>query len=326
METPSDTAAFVLSIEIGEDSVSVSYVSSLLRIVQAALREVALDTDGAREHFESRPQPLLAMPALAGGDSITMSFVFVDPQDGNSMEEVSAATFDSFLDRLQAYVTSLPQPSLWGGALRRAAAGSRHRGRPTHGPGVRRAPARVEGDVAARRRARWSSRATGWRSGSAVPLDFVDTAAQIEGMADELRSRREVREHRLRNALDVMRDFPLEAYEERRRRGDFGWDAPEVKEPPAAVHGLPEAPYDHAVAAVDGSHIDVDRHLAARCFLINTGSVALTYGSRSRTWSWRAGRGSMPGRTRWSYATPAAGPTRGSRGPCWAQSARRRRC
>ena len=113
-----------------------------------------------------------------------------------------------------------------------------------------------------------------------MPLDFVDTAAQIEGMADELRSRREVREHRLRNALDVMRDFPLDAYEERRRRGDFGWDAPEVKEPPATVHGLPEAPHDHAVAAVDGSHIDVDRHLAARCFLINTGSVVLTYGSQ----------------------------------------------
>ncbi len=113
-----------------------------------------------------------------------------------------------------------------------------------------------------------------------MPLDFVDTAAQIEGMADELRSRREVREHRLRNALDVMRDFPVEAYEERRRRGEFGGAAPEVKEPPDTVHGLPEAPYDHTVAAVDGSHIDVDRHLAARCFLINTGSVALTYGSR----------------------------------------------
>ena len=113
-----------------------------------------------------------------------------------------------------------------------------------------------------------------------MPLDFVDTAAQIEGMADELRSRREVREHRLRNALEVMHDFPMDAYEERRCRGDFGWDAPEVKEPPATVHGLPEAPHDHAIAAVDGSHIDVDRYLAARCFLINTGSVVLTYGSQ----------------------------------------------
>ena len=119
MKTASGTAKYVLSIEIAEGSVSVSYMSSLLRVVQAALREVALDTDGAREHFENRPQPLLAMPALAGGDSIAMSFVFVDPQDGSPMEELSAATFGSFLGRLQAYVTSLPQPSLFGGASRR---------------------------------------------------------------------------------------------------------------------------------------------------------------------------------------------------------------
>ena len=99
-------------------------------------------------------------------------------------------------------------------------------------------------------------------------------------MADELRSRRELRERRLRNALDVIRDFPVEAYEERRRRGDFGSAAPVMKEPPATVRSLSEAPHDHTVVAVDGSHIDVDRHLAARCFLINTGSVVLTYGSQ----------------------------------------------
>ena len=121
MGAPPDRAPYVLSIEIAGGAVSVSYMSSLLRVVQAALREVALDTGGAREHFEGRPQPLLAMPALAGGDSIAMSFAFVDPQDGSPMEGLSAATFGSFLDRLQAHVTSLPQPSLFGGASRRPA-------------------------------------------------------------------------------------------------------------------------------------------------------------------------------------------------------------
>ncbi len=119
MTSTPDIAANVLTIEIAERTVSVSYLSSLLRVVQAALREVALDTGGAREHFEKRPQPLLVMPAPAGGDSIAMSFVFVDPQNGNPMEGLSAATFGSFLDRLQGYVTSLPQPSLFGGASRR---------------------------------------------------------------------------------------------------------------------------------------------------------------------------------------------------------------
>ena len=121
MTSPPDAPKYVLSIEIAQATVSVSYMSSLLRVVQAAVREVALDTGGAREHFEGKPQPLLAMPAPAGGDSIAMSFVFVDPQDGSPMDELSAATFGSFLDRLQSYVTSLPQPSLFGGASRRPA-------------------------------------------------------------------------------------------------------------------------------------------------------------------------------------------------------------
>ena len=33
------------------------------------------------------------------------------------------------------------------------------------------------------------------------------------------------------------------------------------------------------MAAVDGSHIDVDRHLPVKCCLINIGSCVLTYGS-----------------------------------------------
>ena len=44
--------------------------------------------------------------------------------------------------------------------------------------------------------------------------------------------------------------------------------------PPAAP------PADWAVAAVDGSHIDVDRHLPVACYLLNFGGCVLTYGSR----------------------------------------------
>ena len=34
------------------------------------------------------------------------------------------------------------------------------------------------------------------------------------------------------------------------------------------------------VVAVDGSHVDVDRHLPAACFLVNLGGCILTYGPR----------------------------------------------
>ena len=40
----------------------------------------------------------------------------------------------------------------------------------------------------------------------------------------------------------------------------------------------PEAPQDWTALSVDGSHIDVDRHLPLRCHLINLGGCAITYG------------------------------------------------
>ncbi len=39
-----------------------------------------------------------------------------------------------------------------------------------------------------------------------------------------------------------------------------------------------EVPTDWTAVSVDGSHIDVDRHLPPRCFLINLGGRIVTYG------------------------------------------------
>jgi hypothetical protein len=41
----------------------------------------------------------------------------------------------------------------------------------------------------------------------------------------------------------------------------------------------PPLPPEFTVIATDGSHIDVDRHHSARCFLINIGAVVLRYGA-----------------------------------------------
>ena len=40
----------------------------------------------------------------------------------------------------------------------------------------------------------------------------------------------------------------------------------------------PDVPADWTVVSVDGSHIDVDRHLPLRCHLINLGGCVITYG------------------------------------------------
>ena len=62
------------------------------------------------------------------------------------------------------------------------------------------------------------------------------------------------------------------------------WAAVPTSPPAPAPEGLlgsispPEVPKDWTAVSVDGSHIDVDRHLPLRCFLINLGGCAITYG------------------------------------------------
>ena len=55
--------------------------------------------------------------------------------------------------------------------------------------------------------------------------------------------------------------------------------AGEVLESLLGAYPPAEPPNDWAVAAVDGSHIDVDRHLPIACYLLNFGGCVLTYGS-----------------------------------------------
>ena len=109
-----------LAVELHHATIPVSYLSSLLRVLQAALREVALTDVQTREQFSSRPQPVLVMPDVSRIGALVLSFSFVHPIDGTAMDSLSSSTFDSFLDHLGKFIAGLPQPGLWGGAARRS--------------------------------------------------------------------------------------------------------------------------------------------------------------------------------------------------------------
>ncbi len=115
-----------------------------------------------------------------------------------------------------------------------------------------------------------------------MSLDLGKTALQIELMTDDLRSRQNDRQRRLLQAGHELDSFDIGVYEDRRARSENTFNfmpAPQVESPPAVAYDPPAIPGDFCVAAVDGSHIDVDRHLPVRCCLINIGSCVLTYGS-----------------------------------------------
>ena len=114
-----------------------------------------------------------------------------------------------------------------------------------------------------------------------MALDLNHTILQLDVLAQRVSDGREDWTNRLNRALDAMR----------------GADAFEVKQKVASSHGRPflcagpvegladrygpqGLPADFCVASVDGSHIDVDRHIPLRCYLINIGGCLLTYGSQ----------------------------------------------
>lgn len=119
-ESRSETDQDSLVVQLAPSQVSVSYLSSLLRVVQAGLREVARSDDGTRRQFDRQPQPMLLLSMATDGDGLRLHFIFADPSGGTPMAELSSRTFGAFLDSFTQFVTGLPQPGLWGGAALRS--------------------------------------------------------------------------------------------------------------------------------------------------------------------------------------------------------------
>ena len=113
-------------LEIAFDSgyLPVSNLSSLLRVAQAAVREVARSGEGTRQAFSQQPQPVLMLSAVTTDEELRLYFVFQDPLDSGLLPELSSQVFAAFMERFAQFLKGLPQPGLWGDAAR----GGRRRG------------------------------------------------------------------------------------------------------------------------------------------------------------------------------------------------------
>ena len=115
-----------------------------------------------------------------------------------------------------------------------------------------------------------------------MSLDLHKIAAQIVDAASEIKAGEAERASHLERALDTLSTAKPDALEEKRVLSRATFLIPGIGESLADRHPSPAVPGDYAVLAVDGSHIDVDRHLAVQCFLINIGTVQIRYGQRPR--------------------------------------------
>ncbi len=113
-----------------------------------------------------------------------------------------------------------------------------------------------------------------------LSLDITKVAAQVGAMIAGLRDRRAEREKRQDFARRTLKDpaIDLAALKKKIAAARTTWLVAGLTEGLAQRYPAPSPPADFTVLASDGSHIEVDRHRAARCYLINIGTVALRYG------------------------------------------------
>lgn len=111
-----------------------------------------------------------------------------------------------------------------------------------------------------------------------MPLDLDHVSAQLETLASGLQAESAHHGERLRLATETFASADAGAINLKRAQGKVTWLVPGLPSDPAARYTPIDPPSDYRVLSVDGSHIDVDRHLPARCALVNISKVALQYG------------------------------------------------
>ncbi len=114
-----------------------------------------------------------------------------------------------------------------------------------------------------------------------MALDFGQTARQLMAAMGDVAATTRSRRQRFADTLDrALAISPSEAADRTASAGRRPFIAARTGgEGLLASIPPPEAPSDWSALSVDGSHIDVDRHLPLRCYLINLGGCTLTYGA-----------------------------------------------
>jgi hypothetical protein len=116
-----------------------------------------------------------------------------------------------------------------------------------------------------------------------VSLDMLKVLSQVEGMVARLKVGARERQENLRQALQVInrQGADLDSLRKKIAASKTTWLVAGLVDGLGEHCEAPAPPSDFNIVATDGSNIDVDRHQATRCYLINIGSVTLSYGERA---------------------------------------------
>ena len=111
-----DKSQHKLNMHIYDKNLSVSYISSLLRTLQAAIREIAISDATVQSSFNNEQKPILVISNIAFQGAFKFELIFIDGVERKFNENLSRHLFDKFVAEFITFVRTLPQPGLWGDA------------------------------------------------------------------------------------------------------------------------------------------------------------------------------------------------------------------
>ena len=114
-----------------------------------------------------------------------------------------------------------------------------------------------------------------------MALDLGETIVQLDRVSETLGRGHGDRVARLENLREAASGVsPVEAQRMTSEAG-IPFLAAQVTDTLLGNVAPPQPPDDWTALSVDGSHIDVDRHLPVACYLLNLGGCVLTYGAEA---------------------------------------------
>jgi len=104
-----------LVLRLSSATLLVSSLSSLLRTVQAAVREAVLATPAGAQRFVETPHPVLltSVRERPGEGGLELHFFFAELASSRPEPEFSKAAFAAFMDTLEETLKAQPQRMLW---------------------------------------------------------------------------------------------------------------------------------------------------------------------------------------------------------------------
>ena len=119
-----------------------------------------------------------------------------------------------------------------------------------------------------------------------MALNLLRTIGQVENLSENISAQIHIRSNKIQSSLYALKSIETDDYEKSRKAETtkVKWNLPVFPQAPSSTYPLPELPRNYCVLGVDGSHIDINRHMPADCFLINIGGIGLLYGDTPDAW------------------------------------------